>query len=59
MKAYIKYIGGGVMASGGLSAVHNGEKIVIAGLVIQIVCFGFFIATCALFHKCIKKSPTE
>jgi hypothetical protein len=47
------------MASGGLSAVHNGEKIVIAGLVIQIVFFGFFTATCALFHKRIKKFPTE
>ncbi|KAF4205762.1 hypothetical protein CNMCM8980_003812 [Aspergillus fumigatiaffinis] len=55
----VQAAGGGVMASGGLSAVHNGEKIVIAGLVIQIVCFGFFIATCALFHKRIKKSPTE
>jgi hypothetical protein len=59
MKAHVKYIGGGVMAGGGLSAVHNGEKIVIAGLIIQIVFFGFFIATCALFHKRIKKSPTE
>jgi hypothetical protein len=59
MKAHIKYIGSSVMAGGGLSAVHNGEKIIIAGLIIQIIFFGFFIATCALFHKHIKKSPTE
>ncbi|KAL4757189.1 RTA1 domain-containing protein [Aspergillus foveolatus] len=55
----VQAAGGGVMAGGGLSAVHNGENIVIAGPVIQIVFFGVFIATCALFHKRIKKSPTE
>jgi uncharacterized membrane protein YidH (DUF202 family) len=59
MKAHIKYIGSGVMASGGLLAIHNGKKIVIAGLIIQIIFFGFFITTCVLFHKHIKKSPTE
>jgi hypothetical protein len=47
------------MASGSLSAVHNGEKIVIAGLVIQILFFGLFIATCAVFHKRLIKRPTE
>jgi hypothetical protein len=51
--------GGGVMSSGSLSAVHNGEKIVIAGLAIQILFFGFFVITCALFHRRVNKSPTE
>ncbi|KAL4982061.1 putative RTA1 domain protein [Aspergillus falconensis] len=55
----VQAAGGGVMASGSLSAVHNGEKIVIAGLVIQILFFGFFIITCALFHKRVKEEPTE
>ncbi|KAF7716855.1 RTA-like protein [Penicillium ucsense] len=54
----IQAAGGGVMAGASLSAVHNGEKIVIAGLVIQIVFFGLFITTCALFHKRVRKSPT-
>lgn len=47
------------MASGTLSAVHNGEKIVISGLAIQILFFGFFVITCALFHRRINKFPTE
>jgi hypothetical protein len=51
--------GGGVMAGGSLSAVHNGEKIVIAGLVIQILCFGFFVVTCVGFHRRVNKFPTE
>ncbi|KAL5003686.1 RTA1 like protein-domain-containing protein [Aspergillus recurvatus] len=55
----VQAAGGGVMASGSLSAVHNGEKIVIAGLVIQILFFGFFIATCAIFHKRVNRFPTE
>ncbi|KAB8267833.1 RTA-like protein [Aspergillus minisclerotigenes] len=47
------------MASGTLAAVHNGENIVIAGLVIQILFFGFFIITCAVFHRRLTKIPTE
>ncbi|KAJ5492814.1 protein RTM1 [Penicillium diatomitis] len=57
-RAYMEYIGGGVMAGDSLSAVHNGEEIVIAGLVIQIFFFGLFIITCALFHKRVRKFPT-
>ncbi|KAL6229742.1 hypothetical protein BDW75DRAFT_245451 [Aspergillus navahoensis] len=55
----VQAAGGGVMASGSLSAVHNGEKIVIAGLVIQILFLGFFIITCAIFHMRVDKFPTE
>jgi hypothetical protein len=47
------------MASGTPAAVHNGEKIVIAGLVIQILFFGLFIVTCAIFHRRLIKRPTE
>ncbi|KAL5041086.1 RTA1 like protein-domain-containing protein [Aspergillus fruticulosus] len=49
---------GGAMASGSLSLVHSGEKIVTAGLVIHIL-FEFFIITCAIFHMCVDKFPTE
>ncbi|GFF97760.1 protein RTM1 [Aspergillus udagawae] len=55
----VQAAGGGVMASGTLAAVHNGEKIVIAGLVIQILFFGLFIFTCAIFHQRLIKRPTE
>jgi hypothetical protein len=51
--------GGGIMASGSLSAVQNGEKIVIAGLAIQILFFGLFIVTCAKFHRRLVKRQTE
>lgn len=47
------------MASGSLSAVHNGENIVITGLAIQILFFGFFVITCALFHRGVNKLPTK
>ncbi|EAL89024.1 hypothetical protein KXW98_007644 [Aspergillus fumigatus] len=55
----VQAAGGGVMASGSLSAVHNGEKIVIAGLLIQILFFGLFIVTCAIFHWRLIKGQTE
>ncbi|KAE8390152.1 RTA1 like protein-domain-containing protein [Aspergillus alliaceus] len=55
----VQAAGGGIMAGGSLSAVHNGEKIVIAGLVIQIVFFGFFIITTAVFHTRLLHLPTE
>ena len=33
-------LGGGIMASGTIEAVHTGEKIIIAGLVVQLLFFG-------------------
>ncbi|KAH7156035.1 RTA1 like protein-domain-containing protein [Dactylonectria macrodidyma] len=42
--------GGGMMAAGTLEALHNGERIVIIGLVIQIVFFSLFAVTAAVFH---------
>lgn len=46
-------------ASSTLAAMHNGKKIVIAGLLIQILFFGFFIVTCAVFYRRLTKNPTE
>ncbi|CEN60563.1 Putative RTA1 like protein [Aspergillus calidoustus] len=54
----VQAAGGGIMASGTLSAVHTGENVVIAGLVIQILFFGFFIITCAIFNRRADKTPT-
>ena len=42
--------GAGIMAQGKESSFHLGQKIVIAGLVIQILSFGFFITVAVVFH---------
>jgi RTA1 like protein len=51
-------LGGGIMASGTLSAVNNGAHIVVGGLVVQILFFGFFIVTATVFHTRLMKLPT-
>ncbi|EWY81697.1 hypothetical protein FOYG_15919 [Fusarium oxysporum NRRL 32931] len=43
-------VGGGMMAGGSLEALHNGERIVIIGLIVQIVFFSLFAVTAAVFH---------
>jgi hypothetical protein len=50
--------GGGIQAAGSLSLLEAGEKIIIAGLFVQIFIFGFFVATSALFHTRVIKEPT-
>ena len=42
--------GGGVQAAGTLELFDIGEKIIIAGLFVQIAFFGFFLATAVLFY---------
>ncbi|KAF9872459.1 hypothetical protein CkaCkLH20_09956 [Colletotrichum karsti] len=51
--------GGGVQAAGTLELYEAGEKIIIAGLFVQIVVFGFFVLTSMLFHIRLRNSPTE
>ncbi|KAK3616474.1 hypothetical protein LTR56_024723 [Elasticomyces elasticus] len=51
--------GGGTQSGGSLEMYDLGEKIIIAGLFIQIIVFGFFVATSARFHTRIVKSPTS
>ena len=46
------------MASGSLSSMKLGEKIVIVGIFIQILVFGIFSVIAFLFHRRIKSSPT-
>lgn len=47
------------MAGGTLSAMENGEKIVIGGLFVQIIFFGFFVVVSLLFHNRIHHGPTR
>ncbi|RGP78256.1 hypothetical protein FLONG3_3571 [Fusarium longipes] len=50
--------GGGIQSAGTLDMYETGEKIIIAGLFVQIVVFGFFVVTSFLFHYRLAKSPT-
>ncbi|KAF5519109.1 Protein RTA1 [Colletotrichum aenigma] len=50
--------GGGVQAAGTLDLYEAGEKIIIAGLFVQIVVFGFFVVTSLLFHVRLSRTPT-
>ncbi|KAL4904639.1 hypothetical protein BDW74DRAFT_168252 [Aspergillus multicolor] len=51
--------GGGIMASGTLSAVQTGEKIIIGGLVIQLLFFSVFVYTAVRFHVGLKRRGTS
>ncbi|TEA12375.1 Protein RTA1 [Colletotrichum sidae] len=51
--------GGGIQAAGTLEMYEMGEKIIIAGLLVQIFVFGFFVITSVLFHVRLLKSPTD
>ncbi|KAK2790623.1 hypothetical protein FQN53_009092 [Emmonsiellopsis sp. PD_33] len=50
--------GGGIMATGTISAMDIGEKITIAGLSVQLVFFSFFVATSITFHRRIRREKT-
>lgn len=50
--------GGGIQSAGTLDLYEIGEKVIIAGLFIQIFVFGFFVVTSILFHFRLARSPT-
>lgn len=51
--------GGGMMASAKTqSSVNLGQKIITAGLFLQVLFFGFFIIVASIFHMKISKNPT-
>lgn len=45
------------MAAGSISAMNTGANIVVGGLVIQLLFFGFFVVVSAVFHWRFKKQP--
>lgn len=47
------------MASGTSSSRTTGSNIVIGGLVVQLLFFGFFVVVAAVFHIRINQSPTS
>ncbi|KAH8434362.1 RTA1 domain-containing protein [Aspergillus melleus] len=50
--------GGGIMASGTISAMNTGENVTIGGLCVQLIFFGVFVIASIIFHLRIRKSPT-
>ncbi|OQE36947.1 hypothetical protein PENCOP_c011G05664 [Penicillium coprophilum] len=51
--------GGGIMASGTMSAMTTGEHITIGGLAVQLVFFTVFIVASSIFHYRIRHNLTE
>ncbi|PVI00573.1 RTA1-domain-containing protein [Periconia macrospinosa] len=51
--------GGGIQSAGSLELLHAGEKIIVAGLFIQLAFFGFFIVVAGLFHwRLVRANPS-
>ncbi|KAH8667977.1 RTA1 like protein-domain-containing protein [Tricladium varicosporioides] len=56
---FIQAVGGGRMSSKGTNSSRElGSHIVIAGLLLQIVWFGFFVVVALVFHSRMRAMPT-
>ncbi|CAG89940.1 DEHA2F26994p [Debaryomyces hansenii CBS767] len=51
--------GGGIMSSGDQSSMKTGERVIIGGLIVQIVFFGMFMVVEVIFHYRVLKHPNE
>ncbi|GKZ80831.1 hypothetical protein AnigIFM56816_005064 [Aspergillus niger] len=57
---FIQSGGGGIMASAKTpSKISLGNNIIVVGLIVQLVFFGFFIIVTVVFHRRMAASPTE
>ncbi|KAI5364497.1 Putative RTA-like protein [Septoria linicola] len=50
--------GSGLLASDNSDTTKTGERIVIVGLVAQIIFFALFVVTSLIFHRSIHRTPT-
>ncbi|CAG8122744.1 unnamed protein product [Penicillium olsonii] len=57
MSFLLQGAGGGIQSSGSLDGMKNGERIIIVGLFVQIIFFGFFIVVTVLFDLKLRKYP--
>ncbi|OQD88289.1 hypothetical protein PENANT_c004G09848 [Penicillium antarcticum] len=59
--AFLIQAGGGAILSGSKSAsnLKLGERIIIVGLLVQIVFFGFFVIISVIFHRKMANNPTS
>ncbi|PYH97597.1 RTA1 like protein [Aspergillus ellipticus CBS 707.79] len=56
---FIQSGGGGIMASGKTSSsVSLGNTVIVVGLIVQLVFFGFFVVVSLVFHRRMTASPT-
>lgn len=55
---YHVHVGGGLMASSHAATAQQGSRIVLAGLILQILIFGFFVATTLVLHRRLRGEPT-
>ena len=51
-------IGGGLQSSKDAQVVHTGQLIVLGGLILQVISFGFFILVAIVFNYRMRKAPT-
>ncbi|PYI02614.1 RTA1 like protein [Aspergillus sclerotiicarbonarius CBS 121057] len=59
--SFLVQVGGGGILSGAKSAsqLSLGQKIIITGLVVQVVFFGLFVIVACVFHRRITARPTS
>jgi len=51
--------GGGIMAKQDRDSAKLGQRIILGGLFVQILFFGFFMAVAIVFHLRLRKNPTQ
>ena len=51
-------VGGALLAGKKPDQITSGQHIIVGGLLIQVIFFGFFIITTTVFHMRIRKVPT-
>ncbi|PYH91881.1 RTA1 like protein [Aspergillus ellipticus CBS 707.79] len=54
---FLQGAGGGIQASGTLEGMKSGEHIIVVGLVVQILFFGFFMVTAGAFDLKLRRYP--
>ncbi|CAI7641838.1 unnamed protein product [Penicillium viridicatum] len=57
MSFLLQGAGGGIQSGGSLDGMKTGERIIIVGLFVQIIFFGFFIIVAGLFDWKLRKYP--
>ncbi|KAK5689536.1 hypothetical protein LTR97_012876 [Elasticomyces elasticus] len=55
---FVQLGGAGLMSSSHATTAATGSHIVLAGLLVQILIFGFFVLVAAVFHRRMKAEPT-
>ncbi|KAH7104912.1 RTA1 like protein-domain-containing protein [Auriculariales sp. MPI-PUGE-AT-0066] len=51
--------GGGLMGTKDVDKIDLGQKVILVGLVVQIIFFGLFVVTSVVFHLRTRSTPTH